>query len=263
MFRKSTAILLLLAIMSGPAMAQHDESAATPSATTAKAGNNKADDTFPGSLFPRTPVATWSVGLIGGVDNNHHVINVSYATDMKYTDRSGITAGVAVSYNPTGWFSLHSGIALVQKNYRMDRDNRYVSFIYTESTNNYFLMPLTAQISLGREFRVCGIFGGYVGYWYSGHREGMSLSVPSLVTNSTELNAFDNDYVFDSRRDNRFDAGWVFGVALRYALLHKVDLSAELRWYYGVTDMQKSYMSVMNPRYNTTRSLQFGVAYWL
>ncbi len=232
------------------------------SVTTAQTVDND-DDTFQSRLFPKKAIADLSLGAFGGTGSNHHIIDMSYAIDMKYTDMSGFTAGITASRHLTGWFSLRADFALVQKNYRMDRDNSYVSFVYTESTNNYLSLPVTAVVSLGRTFRVCGFFGGYTGYWLSGRREGLSLSVPTLVVGRNEDNAFDESYEFDSRRDNRFDAGLVYGFGIRCAVVRKLDISAEMRWYYGLTDIQKNYMTNLNPRYNTTRALQFGLSYWL
>lgn len=221
------------------------------------------DGTFRGSMLPDTAASRWSVGLFGGTTKNHHVINTLYATDMKYTDLGGFTAGATASWHPKGWLSLRADITMVQKNFRLDRDNRHLPFAFTESTNNYLSVPVTAVLSLGRTFRVCGIVGAYAGYWLSGHRQGQSLSVTYLVTNNQEYTHFDEDYTFNSVRDNRLDAGLVFGGALRCTLFKKLDLSAELRWYYGLTDVQKAYMTNLIPRYNTTRSLQFGLSYWL
>lgn len=222
-----------------------------------------SDGTFRGSVLPDTAVSRWSAGAFGGITNNHHVINTLYANDMKYTDLGGYTAGITASYHLKGWFSLRADVSMVQKNYRLDRDNRFLPFAYTESTNNYLSVPVTAVLSLGRTFRLCGVAGAYVGYWLSGHRQGQSLSVTYLVTNNQEYTHFDEAYTFNSTRDNRFDAGLVYGFALRCTIAKKLDLSAELRWYYGLTDVQKQYMSRLNPRYNTTRSLQFGLSYWI
>ena len=243
--KRHSFLLLLFVALAGTAVSQ------------------SGDGTFRSSMLPDTAASRWSVGLFGGTTKNHHVINTLYATDMKYTDLGGFTAGATASWHPKGWLSLRADITMVQKNFRLDRDNRHLPFAYTESTNNYLSVPVTAVLSLGRTFRVCGIVGAYAGYWLSGHRQGQSLSVTYLVTNNQEYTHFDEDYTFNSVRDNRFDAGLVFGGALRCTLFKKLDLSAELRWYYGLTDVQKAYMTNLIPRYNTTRSLQFGLSYWL
>ena len=228
-----------------------------------QAPSPQADDTFPGSLFPKQPFATWSFGVFAGPAKNHHVIDVAYATDMKYTDGKGTAFGLSGEYHPTGWFSLRSGLAFVPKNYRMDRDNRFMPFVYTDATNNYLSIPVEAIISVGRTFRLYGFFGGYAGYWLSGHRAGQSLSVSYLFSEDEETTSFDEDYVFNKDRDNRFDAGFSYGVGIRCSIVKKIDLSTELHMYYSTTDIQKQYMSNLNPRYNTTRVFQFGIAYWL
>lgn len=203
------------------------------------------------------------MGLFGGIDRNTHVVDVGYATDMKYTPMGGATAGLSAGYHPVGWLTLRADLAWVQKNYRLDRDSYYVSFMYTESTNDYILLPLAAELSFGRTFRVVAHVGGYVGYWLSGKREGQSLSVSYLISGNDEDTFFEEDYAFDETRDNRLDAGLDFGVGMRLAVAKRFDVSVDMHWYYGLTDVQKSYMTNLNPRYNTTRALQFGIAYWL
>jgi len=255
---KRFLLLILLAGAVSVALAQTADSAAAPSVA-----KQSSDGTFGSSVFPRNPLSHWRFGAFFGTGSNTHVIDVAYASDMKYTPLSGISAGIGAAYNPCGWFSLQADVALVKKNYRLDRDNRYVHFLYTESYNDYLSFPVTAVLSIGRTFRVVGFFGGYLGYWLSSHRQGQSLSVSYLISSDEETTFFDEDYAFNTERDNRFDAGLVFGFGARCALFKKVDLSAEMRWYYGLTDIHKKYMNNLNPRYNTTRVLQFGIAYWL
>ena len=43
----------------------------------------------------------------------------------------------------------------------------------------------------------------------------------------------------------------------------RIEVGAELRWYYSTTDIQKPYMTNLNPRYNTAVAAQFGISYWL
>lgn len=216
-----------------------------------------------GSMFPDKAISPCSIGIFAGSNSNTHVVGTAYASDMKYTPASGLTAGINAAYHITGWFSLSADFALVQKNYRLDRDNPSLSFVYTDATNNYLSLPVMAVISVGRTFRVVAFAGGYVGYWLSGHRSGQSLSVSYFITRNQDDTFFDEDYEFNEQRDNRFDSGIVYGAGMRCAIARKIDLSADVRWYYGLTDIQKSYMTNMNPRYNTTRTIQFGVAYWL
>ena len=220
------------------------------------------DGTVGARLFPPNAVSDWSIGFYAGTTENHLEIDVSYATDMKYSDADGVLYGLFGEYHLTGWFSFRGEMDFVQKNYRMDRSHKYLYFVYTEATNNYLSVPVMAVLSLGRSFRVSGFVGAYAGYWLSGHREGQSLSVSYLISGNMDDTYFSDGYSFNKQRDNRFDAGLVYGFGIRYAIARKLDLTAEMRYLYGLTDMQKAYMTDLNPRYNTTKTLQIGVGYW-
>lgn len=232
-------------------------------ASAQEATQPESDGTFRSSLLPSKAQAPWSIGLYGGMTHNTHVVDMSYAEGMEYSAGSGLALGLTAAYHPTGWLALRAEPALVQKNYRLDRNNRYVNFAYTESTNNYLTLPVEAVLSLGRTFRVSGIVGLYGGYWLSGHRQGQSLSVSYLVSGDEADTFFDENYTFNSQRDRRFDAGLSYGIALACTIFQRLDLSVELHYYYGLTDVQKSYMSQQNPRYNTTRAIRAGLSYWL
>ncbi len=219
--------------------------------------------TYRSQFFPVSPLSDWSVGVWGGMTQNEHVINTAYATDMKYTPANGDAYGVDVRYNLKGWLSFSAEPSLVQKNYRMDRDGRGISFLYTDYVNNYLSIPLSVQISIGSAVRLYGIGGAYVGYWLSGHRSGQSLSVTYLLNGDEESTFFDQPYEFSSERDNRFDAGLLYGAGLRATISKKYELFVEYRTCYGLTDVQKAYMEQLNPRYNTTTILLFGASYCL
>ena len=98
--------------------------------------------------------------------------------------------------------------------------------------------------------------GGYLGYWINGHIIGSEI--PFLSLNDEGVN---NDYEFDSRRDNRFEAGLAYGLGLAIPLSNRLEMDIDLITHYGLTDMQKKYMRQQNPRYNTTTMLQLGLAY--
>lgn len=222
-----------------------------------------ATNTMSEILFPHKAPAPWSVGLYYGTDNNEHVVDMSYATSMIYSGLGGKTAGLTAAYWLWGWLSFRADLALVQKNYLMHRENTNITFCRTETTNNYLSLPMTAHISFGRTAKLYAFGGMYAGYWLSSHRSGRTLSFTWLLNQDNGSTYFDEDYLFDSRRDNRFDGGWLYGGGFRITLFSTVELFAEMRWYYGLTDEQKNYMSNLNPRYNTTRAILFGASYWL
>ena len=82
----------------------------------AQSKDGSDESTFPGNLFPKKTYSQWSLGVFAGPASNHHVIDVAYATDMKYTDKSGYSVGVGASFHPTGWLALRADVAMVQKN---------------------------------------------------------------------------------------------------------------------------------------------------
>lgn len=69
--------------------------------------------------------------------------------------------------------------------------------------------------------------------------------------------AYSEKVDFDSRRDNRFDAGVTAGAGVEYRLTPLISLTAEVRHYYGLTNMYKN-TTVGDPRYNTTWTFQAG-----
>ena len=82
---------------------------------------------------------------------------------------------------------------------------------------------------------------------------------------------FDEDVPFNDTRDQRLDAGLTFGAGvgtnvlglLGGEALQRLTLEFEIRWYYGMLDIQKDYMRNLNPRYNTTLAFQGGISYTL
>lgn len=206
-------------------------------------------------------------GLTAGQDRNYHVVDMSYMSDMEYTKyEEGYSIGGQITYRPVRWFSLRIEAVLLQKNYRMDHVKQLQSvryYTYTLTENRYVNVPLTLALHMGKTVRV-SLFGGvYGGYWLTSHRSGESLSLSSRVYGDEEVNAFDEDVVFDERRDNREDAGFVWGAGVSAMLFRQLELGADVRWYYGVYDIQKEYQRGLNPRYNTTMVMQAGLTYWL
>jgi opacity protein-like surface antigen len=74
---------------------------------------------------------------------------------------------------------------------------------------------------------------------------------------------YDVDVVFSDKRDNRLEYGFTWGAGVSSTIKDRLELGAEVRWYYSVTDIQKPYMTNLNPRYNTTFVIQGGIAFWL
>lgn len=208
----------------------------------------------------------WSLGICGGWAQNHHVIDMAYQTDIQYDKTaSGYTAGLQSYCHFSNWFALRADLVWVQKNYNMTHNINYYSIrenVSTQTTNDYLSVPLVAVFSVGKAFRLQAFGGGYVGYWLRSHRKGQSYSMTYSMYDEKESNTFDEDMEFSQVRDNRFDAGLTWGAGLSGVIAKKIEIGAEIRWYYGLTDIQKQYMKNLNPRYNTTMVIQGGVGYW-
>ena len=206
----------------------------------------------------------FAFGVVGGWVENEPIITMpTYADDMKYLKNSGATFGATVKYNFTNWLVARADLLWIQKNYKMNRTaNNSASILNSDYTNNYFSMPIMAQVQFGYRFKVFAYFGGYVGYWMSGKRSGQTYSMDYLLYNDDNATQYtDETWEFDSRRDNRFDVGLVYGIGVSLNVYDNFVVSAEGRYYYGLTDIQKNYMQNRIPHYNTTLAIQGGISY--
>lgn len=222
-----------------------------------------AQDEWYDLAFPKEHSTPLCVALTVGLDNNTHVVDMMYATDMRYLKLPGYAVGLSALYNIKGWATLRADFIYLQKNYMMYRMGYKVNDVHTETSNDYLSLPIVAQFSVGGNFRAFGCFGGYVGYWLKSHRQGMSMSMNNIIYGDTEGGAFDEDVLFSEVKDNRVDYGLVYGAGLACTLKDRVDISFEARCFYGLSDVQKPYMSNLIPRYNTTMAYLLGVGYRL
>lgn len=206
----------------------------------------------------------FAVGLSAGADRNYHTIDMSYMQDYKYDEFcSGISYGLQFSYMPFNWLAFRADAVLIDKDYNMNHifqyeggsaSQRIVNSTYTD--NKYVNFPLVADLSIGRRVRLHAFGGGYYGYWLSSHRSGVSHSMGGGSDDN-----FDEDVEFSTVRDNRQEYGFVYGGGLSGTIIHCIELFAEARWYYSVTDIQNEYQRDLNPRYNTTMVFQGGARY--
>lgn len=212
--------------------------------------------------MPKPRTRHFSFGITAGFDRNYHIVDMSYMADMKYDKfRTGSAFGIRLGYSPWKWLSFNLGAVLLQKNYHMDHVFQYYSLYYslpTTTTNEYINVPLEMRLSVGRAVKIHAFGGVYGGYWLKSHRKGVTYS----FSNDREY-SFDDDVEFNDKRDNRIDKGFTWGAGLSGKIKDRIEVGAEIRWYYGIEDIQKPYMRNLNPRYNTTITFQAVVAYWL
>lgn len=204
----------------------------------------------------------FNIGIIGGFDRNYHITDVSYMTDYQYSKYApGSTYGIQLGFTPVNWLTLRLDGVMVQKNYYRSHviSSTHQSFPDT-TTNQYVNVPLALQLNVGKLVKLHAFGGGYVGYWLSSHRVGRSMGVFGNPEYDTYI---DFDSPESQLRDNRLDWGFTYGAGLSTVLFKHLQVGAEIRWYYGMMDIQKPYMQNLNPRYNTTMAIQGGVSYWL
>jgi hypothetical protein len=210
--------------------------------------------------------AQWKVGIGMGYTTNSVSTNESYFYDRHYETRGGIALSIPVQYNFKEWFALETEVTYVQKNHRVQRSG-YYSPLYENNTNHYLSIPVYSHFSFGGE-KLRGFLnaGFYAGYWLASHRKGKTFSVYGLgdsfgsdISELDELYEYDENLSFDSRRDNRFDAGALAGIGMEYSISKRLQVTAECRYYYSLTDMQKKYMRQHIPHYNNTFAFQIGL----
>lgn len=201
----------------------------------------------------------FGIGIVGGMDRNYHIVNMGYMGDYHYSNYApGNTFGLQINYAPLRWLSFRLDGVMIQKNYYRDHVVGGSSFPDT-TTNEYVNVPLVAMITVGKTVRLHAFGGAYAGYWLTSNHKGRAMGMSGNPT-------YDVDVDFSSaesmKRDNRQDAGFTYGAGLSGLIMKHIEVGAEIRWYYGVLDIQNEYMTPVNPRYNTTMVIQGGLSYW-
>lgn len=201
----------------------------------------------------------FGIGITGGIDRNYHIVDMSYMGDYQYSKYAPGTAyGLHVSYAPTRWLSFCLDGVMIQKNYYRAHVTNNMSFPDT-TTNEYVNVPLVMKLTVGKKVRLHAFGGGYVGYWLTSNRRGRAMGMSGNPEYDVDMDFTSAESI---KRDNRLDAGFTYGAGLSGMIYRHFEVGAEIRWYYGVLDIQNEYMSTVSPRYNTTMVIQGGLSYW-
>ena len=206
-------------------------------------------------MLPMLAHGQWRIGVNGGADVNHFIVDKHYQTDFQYKDRWGLTLGVMGQYDVNQWLGVRAELDWTQKNYRHTRETKQL-FNY-KYVNNYLQLPVMASFSFGgqkvRGFLNTGVYGGY---WLNSSREGYDTN-----TFSGRTFDFSEDITLDSERDQRWDFGFVGGAGVEYRFASHWAAQVEMRYYYSTVSTQKDYMRNQDPHYNGTLALQAGIWY--
>ena len=201
--------------------------------------------------------AQWKVGGQFGATYNIHNRGNEYAYDMRYAAFFGLNGGVTGQYNFNDWFGLRVDASYMGRNWIMYRGG-VLQGLVEQWKNNYLMMPVMANFSLGGE-RVRGYanFGLYGGYWLNSKISGNELELLNETYHYENL-----PYEFNKISDNRFDMGYVYGIGIQWRIGKHIELHDDVMCFYSVCSTKKDYQAYFdNPRYNTTIVNQIGVSY--
>ena len=199
--------------------------------------------------------AQWRAGVTIGGDYNHYSIDKHYMTDWDFEGKWGLTIGATGQYNFNDWLAVRADLNWTQKNHRQYR--HLLPNTDCDTRNDYLQLPVMASFSFGgkqvRGFMNLGVYGGY---WLSSRFKGNYFDYFS-----SETFDIDEKVEFNNERDQRWDAGLVGGIGVEYAFAKHWAAQVEARCYYSTTSIQKDYMQIKDPKYNTTIGLQAAIYY--
>ena len=206
-------------------------------------------------MLPMMAFAQWRVGINGGGDLNHFIIDKQYQTDYQFKDRWGGTVGIMGQYDIADWAGIRFELDWMQKNYRQTRETLKV-YDY-KYVNNYLQLPVMGSFSFGgqkvRGFCNLGIYGGY---WLNSSRKGFDYN--ALTQKGYD---FTEKVEFYDDRDRRWDFGFVGGAGLEYRFASHWAAQVEVRYYYSTVSITKVNDVAKDYRYNSTLALQAGLWY--
>lgn len=213
-------------------------------------------------LTPLLSMAQWKVGIEGGMVRNTLLISKCYDYDRHYKGGTNGIIGIPVRYDFRDWFGLQADLTYLAKDHTMYRSDIYASN-YHSYTNSYLNIPIYARFSFGgTKLRGYLLAGGFVGAWVESEVEGYQYRYFSQDPYVDYGNYhFDESVPFDSRRDNRFDAGVSGAIGVEYQFAKRFSVFVEGRYLYSLTDMQKKYMLKQPTKHNSTFAVQIGFMY--
>ena len=205
--------------------------------------------------FVTSLLAQTTVGVEGGFSYNSYHTNIANRAATDLTRGAGFSIALPFRYRVYPWLSIIAAPGLVQKSYSMNRTDS-LSGEYDEHINTYFQLPIGVSLTHDwRRFRIALDLGGYAGYWLYGRQKGRTADIfGNSGSNSSEqftLSSYDQPYSFNTRRDNRWEAGWWLGPTLQYRLTDAWWLTAGTHYYQSLSSQEKASVSPI-PAYNRT-----------
>lgn len=213
-----------------------------------------------------------SLGFESGLVSNRLITNISNRSFTINQSNAGYWIGIPLQYDLCKDFSVVMDPNFSQKEYSFVRTGPY-SGIYEHFINDYFQLPVMAQVQWGQKKLRGMIRGGvYGGYWVSGRVRGSAPNILNVsdsagaggsTVETLELSRYHERYLFSAERDERFEFGLAAGIGISYRLKEKITLTFESRVHQSITDQQKKYMINQVPQYNQTFAFLLGCMYSL
>lgn len=208
-----------------------------------------------------------NIGLQTGLSNNHLNTNISNRALSNINNIIGYSVGVPIRYNINDFLFIQASPNITQKNYSINRTDSLLG-VYAQNNNTYLQMPLSIGFLYGKRLQVFINVGAYIGYWISGIEKGKIPNIFSVTTTGTgqqteifQLTTYNQNYAFNSQKDNRFEMGWLTGGGLQYKLKKKYSLVLESIYYQSLTDKQKYMTNQIPQQYNQTFTFSIGSLY--
>lgn len=208
--------------------------------------------------------ATVSVGVEGGADYNTIIAGKGYR-DYKYSGKFSYTVSVPVVVEFTPSLGLETGLSFTEKDYHYKRTTGTLQYAELSNLdtidytlyNGFVSFPVAFRytLSFGEEsdLALYATAGGFVGYWVKGRRTGKVLGASLSVASENIDEAVNFDYY------NRFDAGLLATLGLKWQFSEKFDAFVEAGYSLSLTDMNKHQKHGSYPIHNSTVTISGGI----
>ncbi|MDO6433147.1 porin family protein [Flavitalea sp. BT771] len=214
-----------------------------------------------------------SMGLDLGYDHNRLHTDVSNRSYTSNHPKAGFFAGIPLQYFFSSRIALLAEPSFAQKNSLIKRTGPFTG-IYASTINNYWQLPVMIRFTFAHAaaFGFYVDLGLYTAYWSGGRTNGATpaiLNIYDSVRANGEIDEYfrlvqyDTKKQFDTRRDQRFESGWVSGAGISYQMSRHYSLFVQARYTQSLTDQQKKYMANQAPRYNETYYITMGILFRL
>jgi len=199
-------------------------------------------------LFPLDGMAQWSIGIDAGFDYNQPRVNTQYAYTRNYSCGPGATLALPVQYNFLDWVGL-----VLEPGFQYRSTQYTQSALYKEWQHNLYMeVPLMVNFSFGSS-KVRGFvnLGGYIGGWLAGWQD-QYVTIDNRQAHDVVAKEFTD-------QNNRFDAGLVGGIGLRWLCDRKVSMSLQYRYYWDMVSCEKPHKVGSYNRYDNLHTITLGV----